>query len=47
MNNYRKMETSGDSRWWEKNKRNLTGLHKNLTEWNNVEAQLNTEVSAE
>lgn len=22
MNNYRKMETSGDSRWWENTKRN-------------------------
>jgi len=26
MNNYMEMETSGDIRWWEKIKRNLTSL---------------------
>lgn len=49
MNNYMEMETSGDSRWWEKTKR-TTGLviHvKNLTEWNNVEDQVKTKMRAE
>lgn len=47
MNNYRKMETGGDSLWWQKLNRSMVIYAKDLKEWNKAEAKLKTNIRAE